>query len=313
MNLPPGYTGRPATLGDLDAVVQLFDRWSLAVHGETEPVKEFITSVWRSPWIDLDRDTLLVHDPEGELVAYGESSAIDPQDHVEAFVCSDPAHVSAGLGEAVHGWTVETARARVVPGTTSKLRPGASSLDAHRIRILEGDGYTHVRTIWNMRRGLEPDMDPGPPPAGVVIRASVEEQDDRGIYETDDEAFASHFGYQRVSFEDWWREERDSGLYSPDLILVAEADGRIVGLSLQVPTGDVGWVGVLAVRPSWQGQGVGRALLRHAFADLARRGFREVRLNVDSENESGATRLYESAGMAVIREWRVYEKPVPAG
>jgi hypothetical protein len=33
-------------------------------------------------------------------------------------------------------------------------------------------------------------------------------------------------------------------------------------------------------------------------------------LNVDSENSTGAVRLYEGVGMRTARAWDVYEKPV---
>jgi ribosomal protein S18 acetylase RimI-like enzyme len=37
-----------------------------------------------------------------------------------------------------------------------------------------------------------------------------------------------------------------------------------------------------------------------------------VRLEVDAGNETGATRLYERAGMHIRREWHTYMKPVAA-
>lgn len=48
-----------------------------------------------------------------------------------------------------------------------------------------------------------------------------------------------------------------------------------------------------------RGRGLGLALLRHGFAELHRRGERQVWLHVDAENRTGATRLYERAGMRV--------------
>jgi ribosomal protein S18 acetylase RimI-like enzyme len=54
-------------------------------------------------------------------------------------------------------------------------------------------------------------------------------------------------------------------------------------------------------------------LLLRAFADLRQRGCARVRLNVDAENTTGATRLYEGAGMHVHREWRVFEKALEPG
>jgi hypothetical protein len=40
---------------------------------------------------------------------------------------------------------------------------------------------------------------------------------------------------------------------------------------------------------------------------------REVRLNVDADNATGATQLYERVGMHVRREWIVFEKSLPTG
>jgi ribosomal protein S18 acetylase RimI-like enzyme len=161
-----------------------------------------------------------------------------------------------------------------------------------------------------MRMALDPPVDPGPVPAGVALRPSVEGDDDVGIWETLDEAFADHFGYVRVPFDLWWSDLRSSGSYRPELLLVAESSGRIVGVASQIEAEDLGWVGELGVRPEAQGRGIGRALLRHTLADLAARGFRIAQLNVDAGNERGAPRLYASVGMHVHREWHVYEKPI---
>ena len=60
-----------------------------------------------------------------------------------------------------------------------------------------------------------------------------------------------------------------------------------------------GYVAQVAVRRDQRGRGLGLALLRHGFGELYRRGVREVYLDVDSQNRTGATRLYERAGMRV--------------
>ena len=46
--------------------------------------------------------------------------------------------------------------------------------------------------------------------------------------------------------------------------------------------------------------GLGEALLRAAFAELFARGRRRVGLGVDTENVTGALRLYERVGMRPI-------------
>jgi mycothiol synthase len=76
---------------------------------------------------------------------------------------------------------------------------------------------------------------------------------------------------------------------------------------------DVGWIGDLGVVARARGRGVGRALLERGFELLAARGLRLVQLNVDSQNETGATRLYESVDMTVRRSFDCYEKRLVAG
>ena len=65
------------------------------------------------------------------------------------------------------------------------------------------------------------------------------------------------------------------------------------------------YLGVLA---PCRGRGVGAALLRRSFATFTGRGARHVILNVDAENTTGATALYERAGMRVINRWDLWER-----
>jgi ribosomal protein S18 acetylase RimI-like enzyme len=53
---------------------------------------------------------------------------------------------------------------------------------------------------------------------------------------------------------------------------------------------------------------LGTALLRRAFIEFFRRGTRRVALAVDTQSLTGATRLYERAGMWVERLYSVYRK-----
>jgi mycothiol synthase len=70
----------------------------------------------------------------------------------------------------------------------------------------------------------------------------------------------------------------------------------------------IGWVGIHAVRRPWRRRGLGRALLQHSFVELHRRGYDRVGLGVGAESLTGANRLYESAGMQVVRQVDIFEK-----
>ena len=52
------------------------------------------------------------------------------------------------------------------------------------------------------------------------------------------------------------------------------------------------------------------ALLQSTFRALEGREVTRIGLEVDAENETGATRLYERAGMRVTRRYATYEKPL---
>ena len=65
---------------------------------------------------------------------------------------------------------------------------------------------------------------------------------------------------------------------------------------------------LLGVRPSSRRRGLGLALLRHSFRELRARGVDTVGLCVDASNPTGATRLYERAGMRVMFQADVYSK-----
>jgi ribosomal protein S18 acetylase RimI-like enzyme len=71
---------------------------------------------------------------------------------------------------------------------------------------------------------------------------------------------------------------------------------------------DIAWVWQLAVRPAWRKRGLGLALLLQSFTEFYQRGNRMVGLGVDSQSLTGATRLYEKAGMRVTRRYDTYEK-----
>jgi len=75
----------------------------------------------------------------------------------------------------------------------------------------------------------------------------------------------------------------------------------------------LGWVDNLAVLRPWRQKGLGMALLLHSFAEFHRRGIYTVGLGVDSQNLTGATRLYERAGMHIALQSDTYQKELRAG
>ncbi len=81
----------------------------------------------------------------------------------------------------------------------------------------------------------------------------------------------------------------------PDLFLVAEQEGRIVGAVLGGYDGRRGMVYHLAVAPELRGQGIGEQLMQALEARLRAKGCTRSYLLVTPDNET-AIRFYERRG-----------------
>jgi N-acetylglutamate synthase len=68
--------------------------------------------------------------------------------------------------------------------------------------------------------------------------------------------------------------------------LVAESDGRLVGVVLGTHDGRKGWVNRLAVSPAHRGRGLGRSLVQEVEARLAERGIEVIACLIEVPNTS---------------------------
>ena len=161
-------------------------------------------------------------------------------------------------------------------------------------------GFMPVRVFAILDRDLQEAL-------GIVSSASVpdvavrsyESADGLAWVETYNAAFATHWGSTPFTLERWTRHEQ-SPRFWPALSLVAEMNGRIIGISHTTPDLALGeehtaHLHVLGVHPDHHGRGVGRALLMEGLSRLRQRGFDCWDLDVDTENVA-AMSLYEAVG-----------------
>jgi ribosomal protein S18 acetylase RimI-like enzyme len=174
--------------------------------------------------------------------------------------------------------------------------------------MLSDRGLRPIRHFWHMQVDLEGPVEPGPAPDGIEI-TGIEPRDDlRAIHGIIDSAFADDPSHHPEPFERWVVDDTAGPGYDPTLWLLARDGGVPVGALTASAGDDVGWVDYLAVLRSHRGRGVGSALLRRAFATFAARGLPRVRLNVDADNVTGATAVYEGVGMRVVNRWDLWER-----
>jgi mycothiol synthase len=113
-----------------------------------------------------------------------------------------------------------------------------------------------------------------------------------------------------MDFDDWLPAYRDHADWSPELSTVVEAGAEVVAAAMVFNFSTGGWVRSLGVRKPWRKHGLGLAILYHVFGECYKRGIKRVGLGVDAESLTGATRLYERAGMKIKHHYVRYEVTV---
>jgi mycothiol synthase len=307
VSLPAGYSQRPASWADVDAIVALTKACDLADSGVEDPVREILEEDWRQPGHDLERNTAVVEAPDGSMAAYVGVYGVNPERSLDVNARVHPAHRGRGIGGAVVDWAQARAAELVPPGATSMLYPAAVATDAAARRLFEDRGFREARVFWHMERELSAAPASVAPPDGCEIRPYDHGRDAGALYEVLEEAFEDHWGHEPYPRE---AHARDMARADHGLIWLAVCDGEPVGGLIARLVEGSGWIDDVGVRRPWRGRGLGRALLLTAFAALAGRGVSTVALNVDSDSPTSAPSLYDGVGMHVRRAWQLYERPV---
>jgi mycothiol synthase len=293
---------RAPRLEELEQLTELINRDSDELYGEREESVESMRMWLTGPKLNPETD-MRVAVVGDEFRGYVD---VDPEP--EPIYWADlrvPLSEPDEIRLALLDWVVQRARER----GGELLRFHAATDDQPIKRLLEAGGLRVIRHFYRMR--IELDCDPAEPhwPEGLGVRTATP-GDAKRVYAAHQESFEDHWEHVRMPFEEWEHWLMREG-YDPSLWFLVEDDGEIAGLSLcreQDGEKGVGWVSVLGVREPWRRKGLGRALLLHSFHEFRRRGFYAAALGVDADSLTGANRLYESAGMRVIRRSDVYEQ-----
>jgi mycothiol synthase len=310
---PDGYTARAATWDDLEAVIQLFQQVDVENWGEVDITEQEVRHEWEDQNFDLAADSWLVLAKEGGTTPAGYASLVPRDGHRQLQAWGDvlPSHRGRGIGS----FLVDAMEARAVQHLTLVpsdqnvvIRAGVNAPDAGGRRLIEGRGYRLVRHFWRMDRTLGTGVESSGEIPGIRLRPFAHGTDDRAFHAAMQESFADHWGFAQRGFDEWSAHRFHESGFDPGLWFVAEEDGEIVGALLGIADEGIGWVENLGVRASWRRRGIGQALLRLSFLEFQRRGLTQARLTVDAANETGATAMYERAGMRATRQYDVLEK-----
>ena len=310
--LPPGHTVRRPTNEDFDEVLALLVAADLALVGETDWCAMELGLHWRRPRFSLERDAWVVEPEEGGLVAWAWSFNDEPEGPPMGFFCLHPDHSEPALGRHLLALIERRAREQLASATWGKPTVSASFLEQDDLkRELHRDaGYVQVRVFERLGIAAAEIRVLDEQPAGIDLRPMRHPDDEHAVHECVEEAFADHFRYAPIPFEEFFAPFHDTPP-EKQVWLVACDGPEIVGAAFGLSMERSGYVDILAVRRPWRGRHIGLALLIETFVRLRDLGHDQLTLGVDATNPTGAAHLYRRAGMSLRRRSLHFEKLLP--
>ena len=299
---------RPPHEEETDAILEVLNVFPRLTYG-SDDMSESELRLWlTSPTVDVERDIRVV-ERDGRLTSYadvGDQSELHTRYWID--LRYHPELVDQRDLKALLEWAEERAYSDADPGAL--LRAYVDSKASLALQAVDHAGFDLIRHSYRMEIELKDRAEPVWPEEFEL--ATFQEGQAKSVYDAHMESFEDSWEHTADPYEEWehWSFPSD---FDPTLWFLARDGDEIAGVALcrfRETDHETGWVSVLGVRRRWRRRGLGRALLEHAFGEFARRGCRKVGLGVDAESLTGANRLYESAGMRVVRQFDIFEKPL---
>lgn len=297
---PEGFHFRKGVEPDLEAVATLVRAEEKHLRGKSEWGPSEMIDFWRR--CDFDGGTWIIETVDRQPVGFAASMQRDGE--TDCWAAVHPEFKGRGLSTALLTRVEKRARRQ----GSRKFKAGMFAENAPARTLFERLGFREVRRYYQMR--IVFDRPPGPVaiPDGIELTA-FRREDARAFHAAMNEAFEKEWGFVALPFEEWERTRLGAPETDTSLWFVARDHDEIAGAVRCDPEKyGGGWIGMIGVRSAWRKRGIGLALLQHAFAEFYRRGEPHVGLGVDAENPTGATRLYEKAGMRILTEDIVFAK-----
>lgn len=310
----PGYIWRPARHDDSRAI------WRMAVESvkadglEAAPTVENFERAFDQLGADAETDTLLGLTTGGEAAAFAMFLVLPAADEHVAQLTGHVHvdHRRQGLGSFLMAWLEMRVRQKL--SQLDDQKPGRMNVPCRehqqdRIRLFEKQGFRPSRYFYKMQRDLRQPVPEKDVPAGVTVVPWSPELDTATMVAFND-AFRDHWNYFQVNEEIWRRWFTGTPHFRADLSFLALDDAsRVVGFNLcsvrphQIEQTGIkeAWMDEIGVVRGWRKRGLASTLIVRAMHAFREAGADYAVLGVDTENPSGALRLYEKLGFVPVK------------
>jgi mycothiol synthase len=316
-NPEPGLSVRAVCWEDLNAVAQLiYDICEAEGDTSVAVTPEDLENEWKFDGFNPQTDAFLLETRAG--LALGYAALFDIKEHCE--LSGDIYLLPQFRGQAAEKSLLRALETRALEhaglaesGARVFMRIPLDNKDQSGKAIFVEEGYAPIRYHWRM--GIDLAAAPTVPdlPAGLENRPFVKDEHAQAVWQARNAAFKDNWGSHALSFEEFGYYSFENPEYDPALWVVIWDGNEVAGFSINHYRMGIGWIHMLGVRPAWRTRGLGLCLLQLSFDKFYRRETTSIGLGVDASNQTGATRLYQKAGMRTVSEFVTFEKEFRAG
>lgn len=308
----PGLTWQSPTRDELPELAALYAASDAYDRNPERMSLERLEDYWDSPRSVPDADLIVGRDGDGVVAAVGWSGCNRDVTQVRRVFLGGTVHPvrrGEGIGRVLLAW--ELAHALDWDSETREAAYGPLAVRLHApvdqsdVRDLaERFGMPAQRYFFEMSRPLGGDVG-GPEPIDGIRLIDWDPLRSKEVHAAMDHAFRDHWGHADRS-DQMWADQLAARSFRPawSVLAVDDTTGAVVGAALNTayeqdwePQGySEGYTDELGVLSSHRGRGVATALLRESMRRFAAAGMAAAGLGVDTDNASGALRLYEGLG-----------------
>ncbi|MEV7011501.1 GNAT family N-acetyltransferase [Streptosporangium sp. NPDC051022] len=309
-----GYLTRRPRAEDAADIHELISLCDTQVIGKADMTFDDVADQLNEPSFDRESDGWVVHDGTGRLVAWAWACRKGGGDNVDIDVVVHP-----GAPELTGAlWDTVIERAARIAAELGHDRAvvdiGLYREDSGKRAIASARGFAAATSFIRMLVDHGPSVPEPACPPGVTIHHGTTEQVRREGHAVQQAGFAEHFGFTPKDYDEWYADLDSSASTDWAQLAVARVDGEpaamLLGTDAFAGDENSGYVRQLAVLPAFRGRGLGRLMLRKAFAADARRGRVGTYLHVDANNSTPALDLYLSVGMRQVLAIDVWRRTV---
>ena len=307
-------TWRPATIADVDAIVECEREIGELDHPHYVTTREEVAEDFENSYVNAAADTMLALDPKGVVLGWGIAILSPGQETLVRSILAGGVRPSArgrGIGRELMAWQVGRGMQQLA--SSDKSLPGwliayAPARAESTVRLYARFGLEIARYFLELARDLSgPIADLASDPAVRIQPFSAEWSEATRVAKND--AFRDHWGSQPMT-EEQWATFVAREVTREDLSSIALADGpngEEVAALVLVSVSEEDWPGqgfssayidLVGVTRAWRKRGLAAALLTNTLRAIAAAGLEKAVLDVDSESPTGALGLYTRLGFA---------------